>query len=346
MNRTRFTIVCPSYNRSAAIAATIESVLRQTLGDFELLVGSDGSTDDTDDVVAGIGCSDRRVKLLRLPRTGDPGLVREQLCRDISSDYVAYIDHDDLWQEDHLAILGGVLDSGAPLAATGAEYRHHDGATVTLRGRGLLWHPEVAVLDPYAEPSRVAHRTDVLEQSGGWQRAKGGLEDWDLWWRMTGQGIPLQAVDAASAVVTVSGSTRRNSLDYKIVMPLAGTDDQEAAREIVSHWEPAAMGAAFAADFGRWSAEIAGDPRTTTPLPWPASAPAAQDCAAALQVGRTAAVLTPSVFPGGREGWLVGLAAPYVSRRHGRDIAELMALRFPLALAELKSSLSQRLRAL
>lgn len=178
MTRPRFTVVCPAYNRSTPISATIESVLSQTRGEFELLVGSDGSTDDTDDVVAGFARADRRVKLLRLQHTGDPGLVRSRLCGDTDHPYVAYIDHDDLWREDHLAVLGAALDGGSPLAATGAEYRHEDGSSSVLRGRSLIWHPELAVVDPYAEPSRVAHRRDVLNPAGGWRRAGRGLEDW------------------------------------------------------------------------------------------------------------------------------------------------------------------------
>lgn len=351
MTHPRFTVVCPAYNRSAAIEATIESVIGQTTGDFELLVGSDGSTDDTDDVVAGFARGDRRVKLLRLKHTGDPGLVRSRLCRDLGTAYVAYIDHDDMWREDHLAVLGAVLDGGAPLAASGAEYRQQDGASAILRGRGLLWHPELAVVDPYAEPSRVAHRKGVLDSAGGWRRAGRGLEDWDLWWRMGAQGISLQPVDEPSAVVSISGSTRRNSLGYKMVAPLANTASEALAKAVVGEWAGERLTDVFAEDFRRWAAEIDGDPQARLPLPCHKYGPdAGLPAAGGVTDTFTAAsswpgvVLTLAVFPGGREGWLVGLAAPIVSRSHGRSMETVLERRFPVAMAHLRSALLLRLQ--
>ncbi|MCU1516077.1 MAG: hypothetical protein JWQ75_798 [Pseudarthrobacter sp.] len=351
MSGARFTVVCPAYNRSVQLAATIESVLSQTRGDLELLVGSDGSTDDTDDIVAGFARADRRVKLLSLAHTGDPGLVRGRLCWDISSDYVAYIDHDDRWRDNHLAVLGAALDGGALLAASGAEYQYKDGASAVLRGRSLQWHPELAVVDPYAEPSRVAHRKDVLDSAGGWRRAGRGLEDWDLWWRMSARGIALQPVDAPSAVVAISGSTRRNSLEYKMVAPLAGTGNEAAARAAAGGWAGERLTGALAEDFRHWAGEIDGDPQTVLPLPCqefksdagqPAAAdPAGPDAAVSSQPG---AALTLAVFPGGRDGWLVGLGAPIVSRGHGRSMEAVITRRFPAALAHLRSALSRRLQ--
>ncbi|MDT5043225.1 MAG: hypothetical protein QOE51_4210, partial [Actinoplanes sp.] len=61
-------IVCPAWNRSAAIKRTIDSVLAQTMPDWRLLVVSDGSTDDTDDVVRSY--ADSRVTLIRAERHG------------------------------------------------------------------------------------------------------------------------------------------------------------------------------------------------------------------------------------------------------------------------------------
>lgn len=107
-------VVCPAYNRSAPIAATIESVLKQTRGEFELLVGSDGSTDDTDDLVAGFARADRRVKFLRPAHTGDPGWVRNRLCREAGYGYVAYIDHNG----SGACLLGKTAEGPGHLAST------------------------------------------------------------------------------------------------------------------------------------------------------------------------------------------------------------------------------------
>ncbi|WP_416429887.1 glycosyltransferase family 2 protein [Paenarthrobacter nicotinovorans] len=346
MIRPRFTVICPAYNRSAPIAATIESVLKQTRGDFELLVGSDGSTDDTDDIVAGFARADSRVKLVRLAHTGDPGLVRNRLCGQAGQGYVAYIDHDDVWREDHLAVLGSVLDSGAEWAASGGDYRHDDGSSTILGGRSLLWHPELAVVDPYAEPSRVAHRMPVLTAAGGWRRAARGLEDWDLWWRMSSRGAGLQPVDETTAVVSISGTTRRHTLDHHLVVPLAGTASASAARAAVEDWSQARLAEVFAADFLRWAGEIDLDPLVMLPL--------ANNGSGGCLPEETAERPGPSVstaphmaftvgaFPGGHDGWLVGIAAPVVSRGHRQAMQRVLRTRFREAMGRLESGVSLR----
>ena len=99
--RPRVTVVCPAYQRSRAIARTVESGLRQTVSDVELLVVSDGATDDTDDVVRELEATDDRVRLLRLPQTGTPRLPRNCGLAQARGDVVAYIDNDDEWRADH-----------------------------------------------------------------------------------------------------------------------------------------------------------------------------------------------------------------------------------------------------
>jgi DNA-binding NarL/FixJ family response regulator len=67
---TRFTVICPTYNRGPAIVDTLDSVRRQSLRDWELLVVSDASDDGTDDIVEAVAAVDSRVRLLRTRRFG------------------------------------------------------------------------------------------------------------------------------------------------------------------------------------------------------------------------------------------------------------------------------------
>ena len=59
------TVVIPAYNRAASIRAAIESVLRQTWTDFELIVVDDGSTDGT--LAAAAAVADPRLRLIDEP---------------------------------------------------------------------------------------------------------------------------------------------------------------------------------------------------------------------------------------------------------------------------------------
>ena len=94
-------ILLPSYNYGRYIGATIESVLAQTCGDFELIISDDASTDDSRDVIRRF--QDPRIRYFEQPKNlGNIAHFARMyaLCR---GEFLAYIDSDDLWAPEKLA---------------------------------------------------------------------------------------------------------------------------------------------------------------------------------------------------------------------------------------------------
>ena len=73
MERPRISVVLTVYNAAAFVAAAIDSVLRQTLADFELIVVNDGSTDESAAVRDAYQGRDPRVRIIHQHNQG-PGL--------------------------------------------------------------------------------------------------------------------------------------------------------------------------------------------------------------------------------------------------------------------------------
>jgi glycosyltransferase involved in cell wall biosynthesis len=88
-------VIIPTYNRSALILRSVQSVLRQSYSDLELIVVDDNSTDDTLEVLAGI--CDRRLKVFSLPRTGGACHARNYGVTQAQGEYIAFNDSDDEW---------------------------------------------------------------------------------------------------------------------------------------------------------------------------------------------------------------------------------------------------------
>lgn len=105
----RLTVLMPTYNVSSWVEAAIDSVLKQTFNDFELLVVDDGSTDDTLSRVRNI--DDPRIRIAAFP--DNVGLA-ENLNRGldlIGTELVARMDGDDIAEPDWLETGVGILDS-------------------------------------------------------------------------------------------------------------------------------------------------------------------------------------------------------------------------------------------
>ena len=89
-----FSVVIPVYNREKVVARAICSVLNQTFQDFEVIVVDDGSIDNTEDVVRGIG--DNRIKYIRQKNSG-ACVARNTGIENANGLYVSFLDSDDEW---------------------------------------------------------------------------------------------------------------------------------------------------------------------------------------------------------------------------------------------------------
>lgn len=100
------TVIIPLYNKENSIENTIHSVLCQTMSDFELLIINDGSTDNSGHVVSKI--SDPRIRLIN-KTNGGVSSARNEGIRLANTEYIAFIDGDDIWRNNHLEILKNAI---------------------------------------------------------------------------------------------------------------------------------------------------------------------------------------------------------------------------------------------
>jgi glycosyltransferase involved in cell wall biosynthesis len=94
----------PTYNGQLYIEKAVNSVLSQTMADFELLIVDDGSKDETPTILAAIAKNDPRVKVItRASASGGPTIPKNQALSQVNSPYVCFLDHDDYYHPDKLA---------------------------------------------------------------------------------------------------------------------------------------------------------------------------------------------------------------------------------------------------
>lgn len=102
MQRPLLSIVVATWNRSNVLRLSIEAALRSTITDWEMLVIGDACTDDTAEVVASF--DDARISFHNLAvNHGEQSTPNNEGIRMARGRYVALLNHDDLWTDDHLA---------------------------------------------------------------------------------------------------------------------------------------------------------------------------------------------------------------------------------------------------
>jgi glycosyltransferase involved in cell wall biosynthesis len=103
----RVSVIIPTYNCEQFLGRTIDSALRQTYRDFEIILVDDGSTDGTQSLVAGYG---KAVCYVYQPNQGASAARNTALSR-ASGEFIAYLDADDLWMPEKLARQVEFLDA-------------------------------------------------------------------------------------------------------------------------------------------------------------------------------------------------------------------------------------------
>ena len=95
-------VIVPLYQSRAYVAAALDSVLAQTLGDLEVIVVDDGSTDGGGEIVRGYVEREPRVRYMREENAG-PAAARNVGIAAARGAAVAFLDSDDLWLPEKLA---------------------------------------------------------------------------------------------------------------------------------------------------------------------------------------------------------------------------------------------------
>ena len=113
----KVSVIIAVFNGERFIRSAVESVLSQTYRDFEIVVADDGSTDRTGEIIRKLG---HRIVYKRQTNAG-PVAARNLGVASSSGEYVAFLDHDDLWCGDKLERQVGILDRSSDVGMVCSE---------------------------------------------------------------------------------------------------------------------------------------------------------------------------------------------------------------------------------
>lgn len=119
----RVSVIAAAYNAEPYVGRAIQSVLSQTMQDFEIIVSDDCSKDGTCAAVDAWVARDSRVKLVRNTRNGGPGFARNGALRLATGAWVAVLDADDWFEPTRLEkLLAAAVSEGLDLVADNQNF--------------------------------------------------------------------------------------------------------------------------------------------------------------------------------------------------------------------------------
>jgi len=184
-----FSVVIPLYNKEHFIEKTIQSVLNQTIQDFEIIIINDGSTDTSLNKVEKI--EDHRISILTTKNQG-VSHARNYGISKARANYIAFLDADDYWLENFLESIKDLIEkypnesvfaSALKIASNKKSYN--------ASYKGIALEHQDVVVDYFkaSQDHSILHcsssvfKKTALEQIGGFDENLNTSEDTDFWIR-------------------------------------------------------------------------------------------------------------------------------------------------------------------
>lgn len=112
-------VIIPTYNCAEYLVRSVSCALHQTFSDIEVIVVDDGSTDNSQPILAELAAADARLKVVTTPNRG-VAAARNTGLNHASGEYLFFLDADDAIHEDALKTLHGIIETtGADVALGG-----------------------------------------------------------------------------------------------------------------------------------------------------------------------------------------------------------------------------------
>lgn len=180
-------VVIPTHNRAMLLRRAVDSVLSQSISDLELVVVSDGSTDDTCQVMQNYIEKDARVTFIHYSNALGANHARNTGIKACMGQYIAFLDDDDEWYptklEKQIAIFQQNESIGLVYAGVNIVQQDKGTHYFTIpKDKGNL-SKEILFRNCITTTSSVVVKKRILDEVGGFDENLPANQDYDLWIR-------------------------------------------------------------------------------------------------------------------------------------------------------------------
>ena len=208
----KVSVCIPSYNLAAYIGETIQSVLNQTFGDYEILIEDDGSTDDSAAVIAAF--NDPRIVFTQCAHEGHNERTNSMVRR-AQGEYIALLPADDVWEPEKLARQVAYLDANPDCGVVfgRAGFIDKDGAEIKAANPAMFEPPNMTrelwrkrfMIGNCVLVATSLYRRSLHEEIGYFDETLPKLSDLEFWLRIV-QSHDLHIITEPLAKMRMRGT--------------------------------------------------------------------------------------------------------------------------------------------
>ncbi len=224
MTKPLVSVIIPAYNAENLILESLMSVKAQTYADWEIIVVEDASKDRTEEIVQEFArtVGDRNVKYIRHQNNLGLSETRNTAIKQAQGEYLALLDHDDLWKKTHLEAALSKLESEAGDLAYSTVQKFENGTNKLLG----LWGPEQQDIENfpaslfsrnYIQPSAVVMRRSIPEKIGSFDPNIKSVQDLDYWLRVAAAGFKFVYVSGIHTLYRTKNTSAMTANMKKIL---------------------------------------------------------------------------------------------------------------------------------
>lgn len=216
MNNSKVSIITPLYNSESFIAETIQSVISQTYNNWEMLIIDDCSKDKSSEIVKTYKSLDERIKYFKTDfPSGSPTKPRNIGVEKANGRYIAFLDSDDLWEQNKLETQLRVLeDESVAIVFSNYQKINEQG----IQNNRVIKAPKIVDYQKLLKGNVIACCTCVYDSSktGKLYFNNQGHEDYALWLEILKKGYFAKNTGLVSAKYRVRNASI-SSNKYKVI---------------------------------------------------------------------------------------------------------------------------------
>jgi len=184
----KVSVVIPTHNRADNLINAVNSVLEQTYQNIEVIIVSDGSTDNTEEIIKKLKKKDSRIESNIYHPSRGANYARNIGIDSSTGDFVAFLDDDDEWYPDKIESQLKIFstDEKIGLVYTGKEIIYPDENlkyTSITYAEGDLSR-KILVRNEIGGTSTVMVKRNILIEAGCFDEKMPAAQDYDLWIRI------------------------------------------------------------------------------------------------------------------------------------------------------------------